>query len=271
MVTSIWEGAGARGWVASQELLDRMYQQLEDLLVEAISSQTTSRVLDVGCGTGGTTIAAARRLGASGSCTGIDIAAPMIAAARDRAVAGGASVTFIVADAQTYPFAAADFDAIISRFGVMFFDDSVAAFTNLRRAARSGAMLRFVAWRSAADNPFMTAAERAAAPLLPDLPPRRPDEPGQFAFADGDHVRRVLADSGWSDIDLQPIDVPCAMPEDALVGYLTKLGPVGRALQQADDELRARVVATVRPAFDAYVHGAEVHFTAACWLVGARA
>jgi len=271
MVTSIWTGAGARGWVASQELLDRMYQPFEDLLVDAISSETTSRVLDVGCGTGGTTIAAARRVGAAGSCTGIDIAAAMIAAARDRAVAAGASVSFIVADAQTYPFAGADFDAIMSRFGVMFFDDSIAAFTNLRRAARPGAVLRFVAWRSAADNPFMTTAERAAAPVLPDLPVRRPDEPGQFAFADRDRVRRILENSGWSDVDIHPIDVPCAMPENALVGYLTALGPVGRALQQADDGLRARVVAAVRPAFDAYVHGAEVRFTAACWMVGARA
>ena len=153
----------------------------------------------------------------------------------------------------------------------MFFGDPVAAFANLRGAARAGARLRCVVWRSAAENPFMTTAERAAAPLLPDLPARRPDEPGQFAFADRDRVRRILDESGWSEIDIQPIDVPCAMPENALVRYVTQLGPVGRFLQQADDELRARVVATVRPAFDPYVHGPEVRFTAACWMVGARA
>ena len=61
------------------------------------------------------------------------------------------------------------------------------------------------------------------------------------------------------------------MPESALVRYFTQLGPVGRILQQADDERRARVVATVRPAFDPYVDGSEVRFTAACWMVGARA
>jgi SAM-dependent methyltransferase len=267
--TAMWNGAGGQGWVALQELLDRMYQPFEDLLVNAVSS--ASRVLDIGCGTGGTTIAVARRLGARGACTGVDISEPMIAAARGRAEGQGGSASFIVADAQTYPFERASFDAVMSRFGVMFFSDSIAAFTNLRRAARAGALLTLVVWRSPAENPFMTTAERAAGPLLPALPTRRPQEPGQFAFADRDHVRRILGESGWSQIDIQPIDVPCALPENALVRYLTQLGPVARVLQQADDDLRARVVATVRPAFDPYVRGAEVRFTAACWVVSGRA
>jgi SAM-dependent methyltransferase len=269
--SALWNGVAASGWVASQDLLDRTYQAIEDRLVDEISPATTSRVLDVGCGTGSTTVAAARRLGANGRCTGVDISEPMIAAARGRAERAGVPVTFVVADAQTYPFEPASFDAIISRFGVMFFADSVAAFTNLRRAASAGAILRSVVWRSAEDNPFMTAAEQAAAPLLPDLPARRPNEPGQFAFADRDRVRGIFEGAGWSRIDIQPLDVPCAFPESALVRYVTQLGPVGRALQQATDDLRARVVAAVRPAFDRYVHGAEVRFNAACWMVAARA
>jgi SAM-dependent methyltransferase len=266
-----WNGTAGSGWVASQDLLDRTYQPIEDRLVDEISSETAHDVLDVGCGTGATTVAVARRLGAAGRCTGVDISQPMIAAARARAERAGVPTTFIVADAQVYAFEQARFDAILSRFGVMFFDDSVAAFTNLRRAAMTGAPLRSVVWRSAEENPFMTTAERAAAPLLPDLPVRRPNEPGQFAFADRDRVRGILEASGWSAIDLQPLDVPCAFSETALVRYVTQLGPVGRVLQQADDDLRARVVAAVRPAFDPFVHGAEVRFTAACWMVCARA
>ena len=159
--TALWNGTAGKAWVESQELLDQMLQPFEDLLVDVISAETAGRVLDVGCGTGSTTLAVARRLG------------PKV---------------------------------------------------------KGGGQLRFVAWRSAVDNPFMTTAERAAAPFLPNLPARRPDEPGQFAFADRDRVRRILEDSGWSDIDLQPIDVPCTMPEPALVPYVTRLGPVGRAL-----------------------------------------
>lgn len=265
----MWNGAGGRGWVALQKLLDQVFQPIEDLLVNGIPSQTTSRALDVGCGTGGTTIAVARRLGPSGSAIGIDISEPMIAAARARGAKEGA-VTFIAGDAETYPFKRASFDTLISRFGVMFFSDAVKAFMNLHRAVETRAALRCVVWRSADENPFMTMAERAAASILPGLLPRRPTEPGQFAFADRDRVHGILAASGWSGIDIQPIEVPCAMPENMLVRWLLTLGPVGRLLQEATDEIRARVITAIRPAFEPYVHGVEVRFTAACWLVGAR-
>ncbi|MCY1362689.1 hypothetical protein D9M69_494200 [compost metagenome] len=153
----------------------------------------------------------------------------------------------------------------------MFFDDPGIAFANLRRAARGGAELRFVAWRSAAENPFMTTAERAAATLLPQLPARRPGAPGQFAFADRNRVQAILEEWGWSSIDIQPIDVTCTLPEQDLIRYLSWLGPVGVMLQQADEQTRSSVIATVRAAFEPYVFGAEVRFTAACWLVGAQA
>ena len=132
-----------------------------------------------------------------------------------------------------------------------------------------GAALRAIVWRSAEENPFMTVAERAAAPLLPNLPVRKPDEPGQFAFADPHRVRSILERSGWSEIDIRPLDVECTLPERDLVPYLTRLGPVGVALQEADERTRARVIDAARAAFEPYVHSAEVRFTAACWMVGA--
>jgi SAM-dependent methyltransferase len=269
--TALWNGLAGRAWVEAQELLDPMFKPFEDLLVEAVSAGSGGRVLDVGCGTGSTTLAVARRLGAKGRCIGIDISDPMIAAARARAERESTPASFIRANAQNHAFEPASFDMIISRFGVMFFDDSVRAFANLRRAAREDAELRFVAWRSAAENPFMTTAERAAAPLLPNLPARRPDAPGQFAFADRRRVYPLLQESGWAEIDIRPIDVACTLPEKELVRYLTRLGPVGLILQEADDRTRTQIIETVRAAFDPYVHGGEVRFTAACWMVGARA
>ena len=191
----------------------------------------------------------------------------MLEAARARSTAA----TFIHADAETYAFDAEGFDSIISRFGVMFFADPQRAFSNLRRAATQRATLHLVAWRSAEDNPFMTTAERAAAPLLPNLPAREPNAPGQFAFADEHRVQRILEESGWGEVDIQPLDVACTLPERELLRYLTKLGPVGRALASADDQTRSRVSEAVRAAFDSYVHGPEVRFTAACWQIRARA
>jgi SAM-dependent methyltransferase len=265
-----WNGASGRAWVHNQQLLDEVFRPFEALLVEPLSASQT-RILDVGCGTGATTLAAARRLGADGQAIGIDISEPMIATARERARREGSTARFICATAQEHAFDPATVDAIISRFGVMFFDDPVKAFANLRRASANGATLRCIVWRGADDNPFMTAAERAAAPLLPELPARRPDGPGQFAFANADRVLTILRDSGWTDSEIQPLDVPCTLPEPALLSYVTQLGPVGRILQEADEATRTRVIEVVRPAFEPYVHGADVRFTAACWMVTARA
>jgi SAM-dependent methyltransferase len=250
--------------------MDRVLEPMARLLLDT-DFTGAERALDVGCGTGGTTIALARRLGGAGQAVGIDISAPMIEAARSHAKREGSTATFIRGDAQSYGFEPASFDRILSRFGVMFFDDPVLAFTNLRRAATGGAELRFITWRGPEENGFMTTAERAAAPLLPHIPPRLPDAPGQFAFADARRVRRILEDSDWKEVDAQAVDTACTFPESELVRYFTRFGPLGRVLHEVGDSRRTQIVETVRSAFDPYVRGADVCFTAALWLVVARA
>ena len=268
---ALWNGVAGRTWVEAQELLDQLFEPFERLLVEEVVAARTHDVLDVGCGTGATTLAIARSLGAGGRSVGVDISAPMIELARARAARESVPATFVNADAQTHAFEPACFDMLVSRFGVMFFDDSVRAFANMRRAAKRGAEVRLIAWRSPADNPFMTAAERAAAPLLPSIPPRRPDAPGQFAFAAAGRVHGILEQSGWAEIDVRPLDVSCAFPADRLDDYLTRLGPLGRILHEADEPTRNRIVAAVRGAFDPYIDNGEVRFDAACWMIRARA
>jgi SAM-dependent methyltransferase len=259
-----WNGTGGRNWLELQAVVNQTLQPFADLLVKACSG----RVLDVGCGTGGTTIAVAR---STGSCVGVDISEPLIAAAREYAKQERVSANFILADAQTHTFEPASFDRVISRFGVMFFDNPAAAFANLRRAARTGAELHFIAWRSPAENPFMTTAERAAAPLLPELPPRSPDAPGPFGLADRERTLRMLKEGGWADVDIQPADVVITLPEKELVRFFTRLGPLAQFWAQANDKIRAEIIATVRPAFEPFVHGAEVRYTAACWIIRGRA
>lgn len=264
---TFWNSA-ARGWVEAQSMLDVVMEPFERLLVDAVSGP---RVLDVGCGTGGTTLAVARSLGAEGRCVGVDISEPMVAASRERAGRDGARVEFILADAATHDFEPGSFDTIVSRFGVMFFDDPASAFANLRAAAADGGTLFSIAWRDPAENDFMTQAERAARPLMPDLPERVPGAPGQFAFADRERVAAILEKSGWAGINIQPLDVDCVFPEDQLVMYVTRLGPAGRALAEVEEPRRTQIVETVLASFAPYVHEGEVRFTAACWGIGAVA
>ncbi len=235
-----WNGVAGCAWVEEQELLDRMFQPLEDLLVDAVvagSGQSSARRR---LRRGRHTLAVARRLGAKARCVGVDISDPMIAAARARAESEGACASFIRADVQTHPFEPADFDMIISRFGVMFFNDPVLAFANLRSAARDDAELAFIAWRSAEENPFMTTAERAAAPLVPNIPVRQPDSPGQFGFADRHRVAGILDESGWANIDIRAIDVNCTLPEkdwsDTSPGWVRSVW----SSEGSDDRIRAR-------------------------------
>lgn len=268
---ALWNDTAGRAWVDRQESLDRLLEPFEKLLVDAVVKSKAQRVLDIGCGTGSTTLAVARQVGAKGTAVGLDISEPMIALAKRRAERESAPPHFICADAQTYAFDDKSFDMIISRFGVMFFDDSVRAFKNLRRATTKGGELKAIVWRNPTDNPFMTTAERAAAPFLPQMPARKPDEPGQFAFGDRNRVHSILEKSGWTEIAIEPLDVACTLPERELNEYISRLGPLGRVLPQIDEQKRAEVLEAVRKAFDPYVHGDEVPFTAACWMIGARA
>ena len=267
--TAIWNGDAGNAWVEAQALLDYMFKPIETMLVDALAAEHHQQVLDIGCGTGCTTIAASRLLGTKSDCTGIDISEQMIATAKVRAERESLTTTFICADAQSYLFKPESFDLIISRFGVMFFDDPVAAFRNMRHAARNNAECRFIAWRSAEENSFMTTAERAASTLLVNMPVRYPDEPGQFAFARWGRVHSILDESGWGAITIEPVDVVCTFPESELIHYLTRMGPLGGILQKLDEPTRKNVIATIRAAFDPYVHGDEVRFIAACWNVSA--
>ena len=265
----LWDGPTGQAWVDNQELLNHLLQPFEDLLVDTPAATGAAQVLDIGCGTGSVARAITQRLGPDGRCIGVDISRPMTAAAAAKTT--DPRLSFVCADAQTYPFAPAGIDLFVSRFGVMFFDDPVRAFTNLRHSARADARLCAIAWRGAADNPFMTTAERAAAPLLPELPARKPDAPGQFAFADRARVQGILEDSGWRGIDIRAVDFECRFPEPALRLYLSRLGPVGRVLQEIDAARRERIIDVLRAAFEPYVRGAEVRFSAACWQILARA
>jgi SAM-dependent methyltransferase len=262
-----WNDRTGRTWAELGDMLDRLLEPFVPLVLDEVEPLAGRRIIDVGCGAGALSLAPAGR---GARVLGADISAPLVEAARARAAGfGAAGAEFVQADAQSHRFEPADFDALVSRFGVMFFDDPVEAFRNLRRAVRPGGRLACLAWRSPAENGFMTAAERAAAHLLPQLPERIDGGPGQFGFADSGRVAAILATSGWLGVEIGPVDVECRLPETDLRVYARRMGPVAELLPTLDDSLRAEVERRLDEAFQPYVQSGEARFTAACWMVTA--
>ena len=270
----LWK-VGAEGWVAHRDLFEAELGQFADLLMDAVELGPDDRVLDVGCGTGAV-LERATKKGAAG--VGVDISPAMVEAAT--ALVPAAS--FVVADAQTEDLnPLGPFTAVVSRFGVMFFDDPVAAFTNIRRAAAAEATLAFVCWRGIDENPMFTLGTNVLlARLEPKPEPPAADAPGPTAFADPARVRSILETSGWCGVEVTPVDVECDYGRHGTDGVEERLTMIlnttgGRA---ARDQLESRLgpddwaalLDDVRGELRSNLVDGRVKFTGATWLVTAR-
>jgi SAM-dependent methyltransferase len=264
-----WNGGAAEMWVAQQERLDRQLGPLGRAALAALAPRAGEHVLDVGCGTGTTTLQIADAVGPSGRVVGVDISMPLLAAARSRNRPG--QVSFVQADAQTHVFDE-PFDAIYSRFGVMFFADPVAAFANLRRALKPNGRLTFVCWRALDENPLMAAPLDAAAKHLPPMPPPPdPHAPGPFAFADETRVGRILETAGFRAIALTAHDEEIGGSDRATTLELAlQIGPLGRILRE-HPEKRSAVIDAVRDALEPFLVDGIGRAPSATWIVTAKA
>jgi len=269
-------GEDAAHWVSNQARYDRMNEPFTALILEAAAPRPGSRVLDVGCGCGGTTLAAAR-LVAPGQAVGVDLSGPMLARARARAEAEGLrNAVFEQGDAQVHSPGPDRFDAVISRFGIMFFADPAAAFANIRSATRPGGRLVFACWQPLAANQWLLVPRAALLEHVP--PPADPgssDGPGMFAFADPDRVAEILAAAGWRDIEVTSEHVSILYAGggsvDDAVAFM-RTGSMGRMmLAGADADTADHALASVRAALAPYADAEGVYLGAAVWLVRAVA
>ena len=264
-------GDGVAHWVTNQARYDRMHAPFTALILAAAALRPGGTVLDVGCGCGGTTLAAAR-LVAPGQAVGLDLSGPMLAQARAGAEAAGlANAVFQQGDAQVHELEPDTFGTVISRFGVMFFADPVAAFANIRSATRPGGRLVFVCWQPMAANQWMLVPGAA---LAEHLPPPGPG-PGMFAFADPDRLRPILAAAGWTDIGITSehasILVGGGGSVDDTVEFLRTATQGRTMLAGADAATAARALASLRAALTPFADADGVHLGAAVWLVQAVA
>jgi SAM-dependent methyltransferase len=234
------------------------------------------RVLDVGCGTAGTVIELARRVGPQGRVTAFDVSAILLDVAKKNvADAGIATVELVLGDAATHDFAAGAFDVIFSQFGLMFFNESVPAFANLRRALASTGRIAFSCWRDIDANPWLKVPYEAALPYAPPTEPPSPNAPGPLAFADGERVKQILADAGFSEIVCTAHDAELDFGESHEVGaaadHLAHIGLVGRLLGTVDPAAKWGAIAEIAKALQSYGSPERgIRIRAGIWLVSAR-
>lgn len=269
-----WEEL-APGWIASVDHTERVSAPFGDGAMDRLSLRPGLTILDVGCGSGSTTLELARRVGPEGRATGVDIAPAMIAEAVKRAATAQVdNISFLAADAQVEPFEPATFDAIYSRFGVMFFADPKLAFTNLRRALRPGGVLAFACWENVFLNEWMFVPGAAVVSVTGSLPPMPgPGEPGPFSLADRTVLESLLSDAGFNSAEVtsQAETVTFEGSEiDSLLALSRRVGPVREALRTANAETAEQIMTAVRSALlDRSVDGV-VKLSSAAFIVSAR-
>lgn len=272
-MVSLWNSEVASSWATHPDRYDGMLAPLGWLALDAAHLRPGERILDVGCGAGQLSLEAAARVSPGGSVVGADLSIPLLELARERAErARVASATFVEADAQVHRFDV-PFDVVISRFGVMFFADPVAAFANLHAATVEGGRLAFVCWQPAPANEWVVAALNAFRPHV-DLPaPPPPGAPGPFAFGDPDHIKGVLEAAGWADVEIGGVMTTVAVGgattvDEAVEFYLED--NFGRMLlASASPEQRAAATRSLEEALAPHVSGGHVGLGAAVWVVTA--
>lgn len=274
--THDWNGDSGERWAANLDRLDLMLQDFGDAAIAAAAAQPGERILDIGCGSGTSTFMLADQVGQSGHVLGVDISRQLVELAR-AATPEGASAEFQLADAATAPFPAESFDLLFSRFGVMFFENPVAAFANMRGALKPGGRVAFVCWRSAAENDWVRLPMAAIRDIVQPAP-ADPDAPGPFAFGNPERLTDILATAGFADIEVKPSDNRLAYGRsdtreaaiDDALDMAFQVGPLSRALADQPDDISVRAAAAVRAAFAALPGDTSVLIDGAAWIVTAR-
>jgi SAM-dependent methyltransferase len=269
-----WNTVGGLRWIGLGGLVERRNLVFNDLLLERSAVALDERVLEIGCGTGATTVPLAEAVGLRGRVVGVDISNPMLARARQRLNESGlGNISLVQADAQVHRLEAGRFDLIVSRFGVMFFADPVAAFSNLLPAARPGGRLCFVCWGPLEENRHWMIPYEVALRHLGPPAPTPPHAPGPLAFSDPDYVRSILERAGFADvvIDRETPDIIGSTPEEE-AEYACVMGPPARLIDEKkpDQPVRATIRQEMADAFAAYARGGPMLLPSTAFLVTAR-
>jgi len=266
-----WDGHEGDVWTEQADRYHRASRRIWKRFVDAELVGSTARVLDVGCGTGGPTRDIAR-VAANGEVTGIDLSTRMLELARERSAHDGlGNVTFVRGDAQVFSFEPGSLDVAMSSFGCMFFNDPVAAFTNIGGGLRSGGALALLAWRTLQENHWLMSLRDALA-VGRELPVPPPDAPTPFALADPERVSTILESAGFDSVALEPIDESVELGVDAsdALAFAKTMGVVEGLTHELDDQRRTEAMTNLANLFQTYETADGVLLGSAAWLITAR-
>ncbi|MBF9061360.1 methyltransferase domain-containing protein [Rhodobacterales bacterium HKCCSP123] len=261
-----WASPAGLKWLEHEHALDAAMAGMSNLMLDTADILSADRIIDIGCGTGASTLESARRV-PEGVGLGVDISKPLLARAVNRAKEEGIqNASFLLADAQTYDFSRQPFDLLVSRLGMSFFSDTMAALMNLSDALTGRGRMVFVCWASVTKNPWFSVPARVAEERLGKLPSGNPSAPGPTAFQDCARVADLMAQAGLSNIEARPVEIELT-PPGGVAGAAraaSKVGPAARIMKgfkgTEADELA--IEEAVRSAFENFEEGGVVRVPA---------
>jgi SAM-dependent methyltransferase len=270
-----WNGPGGETWTTQRDRFNTMLRPIGLEVLKRAQARAGEHVLDVGCGTGETTGYLARLVTPGGSVTGLDISDLMLAEARRHNQGHDVPVKFHAADAQTHAFDDDAYDLVFSRFGVMFFEDSVAAFANLARALKPNGRLTFACWQTVDRNAWVhLPRDIVARHIALEDPGANPTAPGPFAFGAEGRALDLLRQAGFGDVTVEAHGTEVVMggggSVETAVHAVTDQGPLSRAIHDAPEAVQARIRDELTTTLAGHMDDDGVRLGAGVWLVTAR-
>ena len=266
-----WNGLGGTKWIENLSHIERVFAPISEILIDSLSQERKMKVLEVGCGGAALAAKLAKLIGPEGEVTASDISRPILDVAQKNCTKIP-NLDFLCADVELYPFESRRFNSVISRFGVMFFTNPLAAFQNIHRSMAVGGQVNLLCWKSFDENLWMKIPAMAAFEILEKPNPPKKGEPGPFSLADEGLVKDLLANAGFDSVGLSEIKVDLNLGQlDEATHLMTQLGPAGRPFLEASKNNQEIALDLIRQALSKSDSGQNVVLPAACWLIQATA
>ena len=267
-----WNEKKGKIWVSLESNIDKMLGPLGHHAIKILNPKSGEKILDIGCGTGSTSQSLSKLVGENGLITGIDISEPILRFAKNQLDNRNIkNIDFIQEDAQTFNLSNFNYDAIFSRFGIMFFEDPFFAFKNIKKSLNSRGRITFICWSNREENDWITLSSKVASQFL-ELPPKNnPREPGPFAFEEYSYIKEILTKSGWKNINIKnhKENIIVGKTLDHAAAFLSKMGPMSVPFENSNEKTKAKVIEALKECYSKYLipKGVEFHFST--WIVSA--